>query len=268
MIKKRFDRFLLIVSLLSLLYSCSPPALKPLFRSADDKISDTLRTVRQINGNAGAYTPYRIQPEDRLNIRNSTYEQIAEGGNESGGGSVSGRGSSSAGFRVEADGFVNLPAIGRVNVLGLTRKEATDKISRLYKDSLLTDKSVIDVSVLDPRVTILGEVANQGTYYLDRENVSAVEILGMAGGLTQHGDPRSMKIVRGDKANPEVIYVNLQSMQSLAAQSITVQNKDIIYIGSDKRFRDYEKKQSSFSVFQSLLLLVSTGLVIYTSVFK
>jgi polysaccharide export outer membrane protein len=268
MIPKRFDRFLLIVSLLSFFYSCSPPALKPLFRSADDRISDTLQTVRQVNGNPDLYAAYRIQPEDRLSIRNATYKLIAEGGNESAGGSISGRSSSSAGFRVEADGFVSLPVIGRVNVLGLTRKEATDKIAQLYKDSLLTDQSVIEVSVLDPRVTILGEVANQGTYYLDRENVSAVEILGMAGGLTQHGDPRSMKIVRGNKANPQVIYVNLQNMQSLASQNVTVQNKDIIYIGPDKRFREYEKKQSSFSVFQSLLLLVSTGLVIYTTVFK
>ncbi len=243
--------------------SCNPGTYKPLFKWKNDVITDTLRYTKVVNSHAPASDVYRIQVDDILSVRNTLIEQIDGGGGSQGGQS----GGGSQGFHVEADGNILLPKIGLVHVQGLTRKEATDLIQGKYRDKQLVDP-VIDVSVLNPRVTVLGEVSNPGVYFLDRENVSLVEILGQAGGFSPKSEPSSLKIIRGDKADPEVIYVNLRNLSSLAQPKITLQNHDVIYVEPDKRLAAYEKSQTFFSIFQSVLVVLSTGLLVYTTFFK
>ncbi len=136
----------------------------------------------------------------------------------------------------------------------------------MYK--VLLKDPLIDVSLIAPKITILGEVQRQGSYPLNRENVSLIEIIGLAGGLTEKANPKNLKIIRGDKADPETIYVNLENIQVLTNPKIRLQNNDIIYVDSDQRIAKYEKSQSGFGIFQSVVLVISTGLLIFTSFFK
>jgi polysaccharide export outer membrane protein len=249
------------------LYSCSPASYRPLFKTRSDRVSDTLQYVHVVNPKSPGSDVYRIQSYDVLSVRNIKIEQIESGSGGSQSSQSAQQGSGTEGFRVEVDGNVNLPIIGQVYVKGLTRKEATDKIQGMYKMSYLKDP-VIDVSVIAPKVTILGEVQSQGTYILQRENVSLVEIIGNAGGLTQRADPKTLKIIRGEKSNPEIIYVNLGKIESLASPKMVLQNNDVIYVEADKKYNKYEKSQSGFGIFQSVFVIISTGLLVFTTFFK
>lgn len=261
--------FLLVLGLF--LCSCSPSTYKPLFKSNYDKVGDTLTYVHVVNSKSPMSDVYRIQRYDMLSVRSIGVAQIEAGGGGNQGGQQTAQNSTGQdGFRVEEDGNVALPVIGNVYVLNLTRKEATEKIQELYKKNYFNNSpnTIIDVSVIAPKVTILGEVGIQGTYVLSNENTSLVELLGMAGGLNVEADPKNLKIIRGDKSNPEIIYVNLQRLQSLGNSKVILQNKDVIYVDSDKKISKYEKSQSGFGIFQSVFVLISTGLLIFTTFFK
>jgi polysaccharide export outer membrane protein len=252
------------------LFSCNPGTYRPLFKSKYDRISDTLRYVGVVNSKSPSSDTYRIQAYDILSIRTIKIDQIESGGNSQSTQQSSQNSSDQDGFRVEDDGNVNLPVVGKVTVLNLTRKEATEKIQQLYKQAYFNNStnSIIDVSVMAPKVTVLGEVGQQGLYVLNNEHTSLVEILGLAGGMTSKADSKNLKIIRGDKSNPEIIYVNLENLQSLANSKLFLQNKDVIYVSTDKRFGKYEKSQSGFGIFQSVFVLISTSLLIFTTFFK
>jgi len=110
----------------------------------------------------------------------------------------------------------------------------------------------------------LGEFNKKGNFLLERENTNLIDILGEAGGITKTADPKTLKIIRGDKANPEIIYVNLNEVNSLASKKLVLQNNDIIYIQSTKGAALSERLQSFNSIIQPLLVIVNLAVLIFT----
>ena len=79
---------------------------------------------------------YRIQPNDRLNIRvlnNNGQAYFGFGGGTTGGTSNfnTTNNQSGGGFPVEFDGKVKLPVLGRIDISGKTIREAEDTLEML-----------------------------------------------------------------------------------------------------------------------------------------
>jgi len=206
---------------------------------------------------------YHIHPSDVLQIRNLQSTQYLVG--NSTGASKTGESASgqSETFQVEEDGRVTLPVIGHIAVAGLTRYEAAQKIERLYRDSLLKNP-IIELKVLNLKVTLLGEVKSPGNIPLLKENTTLIDVLGEAGGLTNNANEKNVKIIRGDKNNPEVIYADLSNIKTLADPRITLQNNDIIYVMQNKKAVRDERLQNFSTFIQPSLLIFNTALIIYT----
>ncbi len=255
--KQKKNCILILSGFLLLLSSCSTRHRNALFTSKSDLVTDTIKTVYVVNSNEEKVEQYHIKPNDVLAIRNlqdislitvSESKQAA---------------SQATTFRVEEDGGVALPVIGKVAVLGLSRKDAADKIQALYKQSLLKDP-IIEVTVVNLKVTLLGEFTKQGNFLLDKENTSLIDIIGEAGGLTPRANPKTLKIIRGDRSNPELIYVNLKDINSLASQKLILKNNDIIYIEAQGIYNTSDRLQSVSSIFQPILIILNTALIIYS----
>ena len=86
--------------------------------------------------------------------------------------------------KVEEDGTISYPFIGRVYVAGKTLRQIDEILTELLGKELIYDPQV-DVSVKEyksNKVFIVGEVGKPGQYYL-RESRSLFEILSEAGGV-------------------------------------------------------------------------------------
>lgn len=206
---------------------------------------------------------YKIHPQDVLQVRN--LQNISYVVSTS---SKTGEGSSSSGnaentYQVEENGTVALPVIGRVEVGGLTRLQAALKIEELYKKQLLKDP-IIDVRIVNLKVTVLGEVKTQGNFPLLKDNTTLVDVLGEAGGFTENADEKTVKIIRGDRRNPQIIYSNLNQISALADDRLILQNNDIIYVMQNKRSVRKEALQNINTWLQPALILLNTALVIYS----
>lgn len=247
----RFKSFFLL-ALTILCYSCSYKQQHALFRQNGQKNADTTSQV--------THTAYRIQPEDILQIRNLQGIKYLDGSSSNAAG-----GSSSAGesFQVEEDGKVTLPVLGHIPITGLTRYEAAKKIEQLYRDSLLNNP-IIELKILNLKVTIFGEAKSTGIFQLKKENTTLIDILGEAGGLSASADEKHIKIIRNDKPSPEVIWVDLSNINVLTDPKIRLQNNDIIYIAQNKRAIRDDKIQNLSSLVQPSLLIFNTALIIYT----
>ena len=208
---------------------------------------------------------YRIKPQDILQIRNLQnvkyiVDEAPISNTASTGTTTTNTGQT---FQVDDDGTVALPVIGHVAVAGLTRPEAAKLIESLYRKSLLKDP-IIELKIVNLKVTMLGEIKGQGNYPLTKDRTTLVEMIGTAGGLTDKANETNIQIIRGDQVNPQVTVINLRNIQAINDPRAILQNGDIIYIAQNKRAVRNENLQNISVISQPVLLLLNTALIIFT----
>lgn len=253
----------LIIGIFLILSSCSNKQYQYLFEQKQT-VADTATSAKRADFvTAGGY---RIKPQDILQIKNLqnikyVVDEAPSGNNaSSSGGAANTPGQT---FQVEDDGTVALPVIGHIKVAGLTRPEAAKQIEDLYRKSLLKDP-IIEVKIVNLKITLLGEVKAQGNYILTKDRTTLVEMIGEAGGLTDKANESNIKIIRGDQLNPQVTEINLRDIQSINDPRAILQNGDVIYIAQNKRAVRNEKLQNLSVITQPVLLLLNTALIIFT----
>jgi polysaccharide export outer membrane protein len=225
---------------------------------------DAAAPIAGFTGNAQIY---KIKPQDVLQVRNLQnikyiVDDVPTG---TGGGASSSGGSASGGlsYEVAEDGTLALPVIGRVKVEGLSRLEAANKIQDLYGKNLIKDP-IIDVKIINLKVTVLGEVRRPGNYQLIKDNASLIDMLGEAGGITDKGNEKHVKVVRGGIVNPQILELDLSDVSSLSSPAMMMQNNDVVYIEQNKKSLRNEKLQNFSTLIQPILLLLNSALIITT----
>ncbi|MGN6640556.1 MAG: polysaccharide biosynthesis/export family protein [Mucilaginibacter sp.] len=242
--------------------SCSYKQQQVLFQQQQAATVDTTRP-NHIGGGEGT-SDYRIKSQDILQIRNlqsTKYivdDQPTTGGTQASSGTA-GQGQS---YQVEDDGTVALPVIGHVTVAGLTRTQAAKLIEDLYRKNVLKDP-IIDLKIINLKVTMLGEIKAQGNYPLVKDKTTLIEMIGEAGGLTDKANEKTIKIIRGDPKNPQVTIVDLSKITSLSDPRLILQNNDIIYIAQNKRAIKNDQIQNLSTTLQPVLIILNTALIIY-----
>lgn len=256
----RFFIFIYIIfSTLFIFSSCSYKQDQILFEQKA-ALTDSISKKSPVNN-----ADYQIKAQDILQVRNLQNMQYIIGDMPSASSGSGGGGGSSGGqtYQVEEDGNVALPVIGRVQVVGLTRIEAAKKIEALYREKLLKDP-IIEVKIVNLKVTILGESKIQGNFPLVKDRTTLVEMIGEAGGLTDKANEKNIKIIRGDHNNPDVTTIDLSNIKSITDPATILQNGDIIYIAQNKRAVRNDKLSNFSTILQPALILFNTALIIFT----
>lgn len=245
---------------LLLLSSCGSYNRRALFKSANDIDPEMIKDVYVVNDQGQGDLYYKIKIGDAISVRNIQNKEFGFIGSI--GSSATIEGTNAPTFMVEANGSVNLPSVGRVLLAGLTRRQATAKLQEVFETKLVNP--IIEVNIANIKVTMYGEFNSNGNFLLERDNIRLEEMIGKAGGLTKNADPRTLKIIRGDKKNPETIYVNLTNLKSLASDKLILQNNDIITVEPTKNVMAAEKLQSYNNIIQPLLVIVNLAVLIFT----
>ena len=98
-------------------------------------------------------------------------------------------------FRVESDGQLKLPMVGRLRAAGLTTNQLEAEITKRLKVYLEEPEVTVSFTAFRSQpVSIVGAVAAPGVHQLEGQK-TLVEILAVAGGLRQDAGP-TLKITR------------------------------------------------------------------------
>ncbi|MDN3586217.1 polysaccharide biosynthesis/export family protein [Pedobacter aquatilis] len=263
---KAIIKFLFVSSICAIFLGCASRKEHSLFNAPSDIVTDTIKQVYVVNDQGISDAYYKIKVNDQLAIRNLQNKEFGASTTSNGssnGSQVGGNINNTFSYLVDIDGTVNLPAIGKVDVVGLSRRETAIKIQDLYAKQLLRDP-IIELSVVNLKVTLLGEFSKQGNFLLERENTTLIDVIGEAGGINKTGDPKTLKIIRGDRSRPEIIYVNLNDINSLASKKLVLQNNDIIVLQQTKNAALSEKLTSLNNIVQPILVVVNLAVLIFT----
>jgi polysaccharide export outer membrane protein len=236
-------------------YSCSYQQQQVLFENKGKAFNSAVSDTALVN--------YKINPQDLLQIRNLQNPKYIVDEPPTSASAAAGASSDDGQiFRVEDDGTVALPIIGHVKVAGLTRHDAANQIETLYRKEL--KNPIIDLKIVNLKVTILGEVKTQGSYFLVKDHTPLVEMIGQAGGLTERANSKTLKIIRGGIKDQQVIDVDLSNLNTLTDPRTILQNNDVIYVAQNKQAVRATKVTGLSALLQPIVLLLNTALIIYT----
>ena len=232
-------RLKLITSALAatmLLGSCSTPK--------DITYFPELRTGSEIQ--ARQTLDIRVKPEDKLSIVVSTQDpalsalfNLVQVQNRMGG-TTSSTITSNSGiisnqtyfYTVDSQGDINFPVLGRLRIAGLTREQVARKISDdLVKADLVKDPIVV-VEFANTGISVIGEVKAPGRYEFNRDRLTIVDAIAMAGDLTMNGMRDNILVMRDLGGGRQEAYrVSLLDAAELASSpAYYIQQDDVIYV--------------------------------------
>lgn len=141
--------------------------------------------------------------------------------------------------RVSRDGTITLPLIGEVRIGGKTPQQAARTIrDALAKGYLINPQVTLNViNFAKYRVTVLGQVQKPGSYdFPNREKLTLLEAIGLAGGYTRGADPSRVLIKRVVEGREVVYRLNGKKMASDGgSRAFEVLPGDIVTV-SESRF--------------------------------
>jgi polysaccharide export outer membrane protein len=176
--------------------------------------------------------------------------------------------SGQGGFLVDAKGNIEYPRLGTIHAEGLTKLELAELIKQKLTSpvELLQNPSVI-VRFVNIKITVLGQVGNEGVITVPGEKLTILEAIGLAGGITDYGKKDHVKVIRETDGKREIGYINL-STDSLFQSPFynMVQNDVLIVEPTKKKARDAEQAVIAQRV-SFALTLVTVAATLY-NIFK
>jgi polysaccharide biosynthesis/export protein len=181
---------------------------------------------------AAADTTYKIGPQDVVRV--TVYDEAALSGT----------------FRIDSDGSISYPILGRVEVGGLTVREVEAHLTALLQDGYVR-RPQVSVGIEEYRsrsIFIMGEVRSPGKYPLAGE-VTLLEVLALAGSFTATAS-REIVVLRSrepgrtespvlpdDELSSEILRVSREDLQTgRLASNLILQDGDTIFIPVVERF--------------------------------
>ncbi len=243
--------------LIYITFSCVPH--KKIVYLQGESLSEN--TLREINNK-----PYRLQVDDilRINIKAPDNEMVSVFQNNAGNinsGQVQEGSLYFSGYSVDKQGFIELPYLEKINVLGFTTDEVTAKIeaglSKYFKN--LSD-IFVSVKLAGIRYTIIGEVGTTGSKVLFQNKVNIIEAIADAGDIGLVGDKSNVEILRMSVNGVEKFSIDLTDMTAFNSEVFYIQPNDIINVPAlpQKTLGTGVTGTQTLGTIMSVLSLVST----------
>lgn len=260
------------------LSSCSTPKNVAYFQDAE-----------YLNGmGVAAEQQFTLRPEDKINIivnsSNPMLEQqftlAASTSNRTLGATVtpktmasgaSGINSMVIAYTVDEQGTINFPILGKISVIGKTRKQVAEYIQDRLIARELVDDPIVTVEYVNMGINVLGEVNRPGHIDINRDHFTIIDAITYAGDLTINGNRKNVMVTRQIDGVNKVYFLDLTNMQSvLQSPAYNLQQNDLVYVSlNNKRKRESKAVANTFNTpgfwmsATSLLMTVITFVTAY-----
>lgn len=138
---------------------------------------------------------------------------------------------------VESNGSIKMPLLGKVQIAGLTIKEAEKLLEEKYSGFYV--EPFVNLRISNKRVIVFpGNGGLAKVLPLANNNTTVMEALASAGGVLEDGKAFKVKLIRANAdptQKPLVYLMDLSTIDGISAGQSIVQAGDIIYV--EPRYR-------------------------------
>ena len=241
---------LLLVSLF--IFSCASKDKIIYYENAEKDISNSVQKVNT-----------RIQPDDLLMIIVSSLEpelaapfnlgmaRTANADNQAGMGQQS-----QQLYLVDGNGNIEFPVIGQINVLNKTKQDIIDELQS--KISVYINNPIINVRIMNFKVTVQGEVNRPGVHTITSERLTVTEALSLSGDLTIYGNRNNILIIREENGKRISKRIDITKTDFINSPYFYLKQNDIIYVEPNKTRVNASAVGPNSSIFISIASLMIT----------
>ncbi len=220
----RIKNLLLIVATILLASSCSTPNVA-YFKGIEAGTPQQIINDYEI----------RVRPQDKISILVNYKDQMLADlfnlkrplGQTAGSNNMK----TELGYTVDSKGNIDFPVLGTIHIEGKTREEIASFIKNELTTRNLIKDPTISVEFLNLSVSVLGEVKNPGRFNIDRDQITLLDAISMAGDLSIYGKRENVLVQRKENGKATLYTVNLNSGQNLYSSPVYyLQQNDIVYV--------------------------------------
>ena len=252
--------FLLISTTIMMFTSCNVKERVIYFQDFQDKESITTQVIDEITFQPGdrlrILVTSSLTPEDAMCFNLSTSNNSASAMNNT---------NNSPQYTVSSEGTIEVAGVGTVVAQGKTRSQLTQEIQNRLRNGLLND-AIVTITPSNQYINILGEVKSPHRFSIDRDNLTLLEAIAMAGDLTIQGDRSNVIVMRNENGVITNYHVDLRSKDVLSSPVYHLQANDVVYVQPNNvKSNQYINNGNSIrqiSTWLSLLSFITTTIIL------
>lgn len=241
-------KYLLIVLIFPMLFSSCMSKKKIVY----------LQGAQNFNSTSFNYEPI-IQNDDRISIRVTTLEPEASIPFNIETIATSVTNNISNGYLVDGKGTIDFPVLGTISISGFT----IDQVKTMLKEKLAVyiKDPVINIRLLNFKVTLLGDVTNPGIKAFSTNRVTLLEAIGAASDLTIFGKRNNILLVRDFQGIKTFNRIDITQADFVNSPFYYLDQNDVIYVEARKAKID-ANALPNLSIIVSVVSFITTMLFI------
>ena len=145
------------------------------------------------------------------------------------------------GYRVDVDGNIDFPMLGKINVEGRTLAEVTQLIKNGIIEGNFIKNPLVSVDFLNFKYTVLGAVGSNGTYTVRGDRVTLLEAIANAGDLATNARVDKVTVIREIGKERQIFVHDLRSSNIFNSPCFYLQQNDIVYV--EPKYRKKERSE-------------------------
>jgi len=165
-------------------------------------------------------------------------------------------------YLVDRNGNIEFPVLGKLQVGGLSRTEVLQSLKD--KIAVYIKNPIINLRIINFKVSLQGEVNMPGTYSIASERVTLIEALSMAKDLTIYGKRDNILVIREINGAKSYNRVDITKADFINSPFYYLTQNDVVYIEPNKTKVNASAVGPNTSVIISAVsILISLSVLIF-----
>lgn len=132
-------------------------------------------------------------------------------------------------YLVDKNGTIDFPVLGTLNVINKTKTEVVADLKSKLSVKYLKNP-IINLRIMNFKVTVQGEVAKPGSYTINSERVTLPEALSLAGDMTIYGKRSNVMVIREINSKKNIYRVDMTKSDFINSPVYYLKQNDLIYV--------------------------------------
>jgi len=269
---RRFVNLCTVVLTILLLASCTSQKNLIYFQNDDLKSDNQPDTMlyKYENGYTNSSPEYKLQPHDMIyvqiyssldNASSALFQSTTQSGNTM---QASDNTLYLTSYEVDNDGNIDLPTIGKINVLGMSIEEAQSAIKQKAEE--FSEGITVTCRMVTFRIKVAGEVNKPGIYTFYQPSVNIFDALLAAGDLTYYGNRQKVRIVRKSETEDAIYTLDIRKASVMKNKNYYLRPGDIVYVEPNKNTKTLQTINPPLTTITSSLSLIASVVAIIVSI--
>lgn len=167
------------------------------------------------------------------------------------------------GYLVSEDLTINFPVLGNISVANKTISQLGIDIKQLLEDGNHLNNPVVDVRLVNAKITVLGEVNSPGTYVFTEPNINVLQALGYAGDLNINGRRDDVIVIRELEGVRRISHIDLTNSAYLDSEFNFIKPNDVIIVNpNEPKVKSAGFISNPASLLGVISILISTAILL------